>query len=72
MQSTTQQQRARPRILIEVSGGVVQNVVSDFPVDVLLRDEDNIEAGDPFDPTDLYPLDVTTPEDFTAQIHNAP
>lgn len=34
------------RVLIEVSGGVVQSVNADEPIEVLLVDYDNIAAGD--------------------------
>jgi hypothetical protein len=36
------------KVLIEVSGGVVQAVAATPGVDVMLVDWDNIEAGDPF------------------------
>jgi len=35
-----------PKILIEVSGGIVQRVASDTKTDVYLIDHDNLEAGD--------------------------
>ncbi len=34
-----------PTVLINVSGGVVQEIVSDCPVCVVVVDWDNIEAG---------------------------
>jgi hypothetical protein len=35
-----------PNVIIDVSGGNVQGVSSDFPVNYLLLDQDNIEGGD--------------------------
>lgn len=35
-----------PLVVVEVSGGVVQQVYTDLPANVILVDWDNIEAGD--------------------------
>lgn len=35
-----------PNVIIDVEGGVVQDVSSDFPVNYLLLDQDNISEGD--------------------------
>ena len=45
-----------PHVVIDVEGGVVQNVTSDQPIKVLLLDQDNIEAGDT-EPEWGYPVD---------------
>ena len=42
------------RVVIEVSGGCVQNITSDSQIEVLLLDYDNIEAGD--EPEVGYPV----------------
>ena len=47
-----------PQIIIVISGGVLQNVISNEPIDYCLIDHDNITAGDE------YPDYVT---DFVAQ-----
>jgi len=53
------------RILIEVKGGVVQNVWCEQPdgAEVIVRDFDNIEMGDP-DPIDTNPgvAELRSPE----------
>jgi hypothetical protein len=41
----------RNRVVVYVSGGVVQGASADQPVDFILIDQDNIDAGDP-DPRD--------------------
>jgi len=46
---------ARDRVVIIVSGGVVQDVICDRPHDVILIDYDNIEQGDDVGP---YPASV--------------
>lgn len=38
------------RILIIVEGGCIQSIVSTDPVEVLIKDFDNIKDGDRFDP----------------------
>lgn len=43
----------KPKILIIVSGGNVQDVVTNQEVDVILIDHDNIDAGDK--PVNYYP-----------------
>jgi hypothetical protein len=35
------------RVVIEVSGGLVQNVYADGPTEVIIVDWDNIKCGDP-------------------------
>lgn len=40
-----------PRVVITVRGGVVQDVSCDNPIEFLVVDHDNINAGDEFDPT---------------------
>jgi hypothetical protein len=35
------------RVIVEVSGGLVTSVRSDVPIELVLVDHDNIEAGDP-------------------------
>lgn len=41
----------KPKIVIEVRGGVVQGVTCDVDAAYLVVDHDNIDAGDLFDPT---------------------
>lgn len=36
------------KIILEVNGGIVTNVIADGPVEYVLVDWDNIEAGDEF------------------------
>jgi hypothetical protein len=50
VQGRTLQQRIR--LVVEVSGGLVQNVYADRPTEVIVVDWDNIECGDP-KPEDL-------------------
>ena len=40
---------AAPRIIVHVSGGLVSDVVGDAPFEYVVKDFDNIEAGDRFD-----------------------
>lgn len=40
-----------PRVVIEVSGGVVTDVTASIPIEYLVVDHDNLEHGDVFDPT---------------------
>jgi hypothetical protein len=47
--SDEQEQDALPRIVVVVSGGVVQGVYCDEPVEYAVVDFDNIEAGDEFE-----------------------
>jgi len=35
------------RVVIEISGGNLQTVFSSIPIEIVLVDYDNIEAGDP-------------------------
>lgn len=35
------------RVVIEISGGNLQTVFSNIPIEIVLVDYDNIEAGDP-------------------------
>ena len=35
-----------PKIIIHVSGGLVQNIFPDTPVDIVIVDEDNIEEDE--------------------------
>ncbi len=37
---------ARPKIVVEVGGGLVTNVYADTAVEIVIVDWDNIEAGD--------------------------
>jgi hypothetical protein len=36
----------QPRLIVSVSGGVVQEIVTDQPVEIILVDRDNIQQGD--------------------------
>lgn len=36
------------KIILEVNGGIVTNVIADGPVEYVLVDWDNLEAGDEF------------------------
>lgn len=61
------------RILVEIRGGALQNVVVEQdcgPVVVILADHDNIEAGDAFDGDEGGDNEVdyqqATSEEFTA------
>ena len=36
------------RVILEVKGGIVNNVISDGPIEYILVDWDNLEAGDEF------------------------
>ena len=53
----------RPRVLIIVEGGVVQNVITDSDVIIVLFDRDNLEGGDTTQPH-IYPADLVTDEVF--------
>jgi hypothetical protein len=35
-----------PRLIVVVSGGLVQEILSDRPVEIMLVDHDNIQQGD--------------------------
>ncbi|HEV8259876.1 MAG TPA: hypothetical protein VGQ19_03860 [Burkholderiales bacterium] len=37
----------RTRLVVEVSGGMVQSVYADCPADAIIVDWDNIKCGDP-------------------------
>jgi hypothetical protein len=37
---------ARPKIVVEVGGGLVTNVYADTAVEIVIVDWDNIDAGD--------------------------
>ena len=45
----------KPKVIVEISGGVCQAVYSTSPVEVVVRDFDNIKEGDsdPLDGADL-------------------
>jgi hypothetical protein len=49
------------RLVVEVSGGMVQNVYADYPADVIVVDWDNIKCGDP-KPKDLQFDDGSGPQ----------
>jgi hypothetical protein len=51
-----------PRLLIVVEGGVIQGIFADAPVRVSVKDWDNIDAGEPYDPLEYYPVPVESPE----------
>ncbi len=53
------------KVLIEVSGGIVQAVYADAPIEVCLVDWDNITTGDPR-PEQIQFEDGTTAERFMA------
>jgi hypothetical protein len=36
------------KIILEVDGGIVKNVIADGPIEYVLVDWDNLEAGDEF------------------------
>ncbi len=36
----------KPKVVLEISGGVLQDVRSDTEMDILVIDHDNIQAGD--------------------------
>jgi hypothetical protein len=44
MSNTTH--KVKPRVIVEVCGGLVTRITGDQPVDVLVVDWDNIQAGD--------------------------
>lgn len=44
------------KIILEVEGGIVKNVIANFPIEYIIVDYDNLEAGDEF------------PEDFRDDI----
>ena len=47
--------QTKPKVVIEISGGVCNDVYASAPVDVTVRDFDNIKGGDrdPLDGADL-------------------
>lgn len=49
---------ARPKIVVEVGGGLVTNVYADAAVEIVIVDWDNIEAGD--DPPEQLRFDDTS------------
>ena len=52
-----------PKVVIEVEGGLVQNVFTDMPMmDVMVYDRDNINAGD--DPPTEYDYPTHPLTDF--------
>ncbi len=59
----------KPSILIIISGGVLEEVVSDHDVDVHLMDIDNIKAGESPDCSSAEScVDVVTPEEFNERL----
>lgn len=48
-------QAIKPRVVVEVSGGIAHTVYATMPMDVTVRDHDNIKEGDadPLDSADL-------------------
>lgn len=57
------------RVLIVVDGGLVQSVVADGPVKVLVKDFDNIEEGDTFDPNGFQEPDIVCIDDAAFMQH---
>ncbi|HTS18016.1 MAG TPA: hypothetical protein VMP11_10625 [Verrucomicrobiae bacterium] len=45
----------KPKVVVEVSGGIAHTVYATMPMDVTIRDHDNIKEGDkdPLDGADL-------------------
>jgi len=61
--------KTKPKVLIVVEGGIVQSVISDGPVEILIKDFDNIEQGDQFDPQFSEPdLIVTDADRFMSEV----
>ncbi len=66
------------RVLIEVSGGLVTNIIADAEVRVNVVDHDNLEEpDDPIEEMDLddakefeHPDEITTPEALDAYLGN--
>ena len=48
------------KIILEVNGGIVTNVIADGPVEYVLVDWDNLEAGDEFPTEQDYRSAVIT------------
>lgn len=56
-----------PVILIVVEGGVVSDVYSDSPAKVIIKDWDNIEAGDKLNPVPR-PITQVSETDLKAMV----
>jgi hypothetical protein len=60
--------KAKTKILIIVRGGVVQDVISTEPVEYILKDWDNIDAGDEFNPNETFPATVMKEKEFNKEV----
>lgn len=56
----------RTRLVVEVSGGMVQSVYADCPAEVIVVDWDNIKCGDP-EPEDLQFDDGSGPKSLMSE-----
>ena len=56
------------RIIIEVDGGIVKNVIADGPVEYILVDWDNLEAGDEFPEMENFRDDIVLTDDIEASL----
>ena len=59
-----------PRLLLELAGGCLVNLITDcpHPLRIIVADYDNIEAGDIFDPSVSTLTDGVAPVDFEARL----
>ena len=49
-----------PRILVEIIGGNIQNIITNEDIEVIVVDHDNIDCGDALDFENFYPVDQIT------------
>lgn len=54
------------KIILVVEGGIVKNVITDYPVEYIIVDYDNINAGDEF-PED-FRTDIMLTEDIEGSL----
>lgn len=58
----------KPKIFITVEGGCIVDVISNADIEYLIKDWDNIECGDRFDPDDWQCATKISPKELKEAI----
>lgn len=56
------------KVILEVEGGIVKNVISTEPLEYIIVDWDNLKAGDEFPDMDSFRDDIIITPDIEASL----